>query len=47
MHQLLTLLIILAMVGALCAVVWATDPAESLKNSQMLRIQKAATLTFH
>lgn len=47
MNQHLTLLIILIMVAGLCAFVWSTEPAESLKNGQELRVQKAATLTFH
>ncbi|WP_167568865.1 hypothetical protein [Brevibacillus migulae] len=46
LHQ-ISLLMILLMVGFLCSSFWATDPGESLSQSQALRIKKVVILPFH
>ncbi|HZG16163.1 MAG TPA: hypothetical protein VE710_14260 [Candidatus Bathyarchaeia archaeon] len=47
MLQQISLLMILVMVGFLCSSFWATEPVETLNQSQALRIKKTVILSFH
>jgi hypothetical protein len=47
MLNLQAFLIILIMVGSLCAFIWGTDPQEQLKQTQQERVFRAATFSFH
>lgn len=40
-------LVILIMVGSLCAFLWGSSPQEQLKETQQERVYKAATAIFH
>ncbi|SFL01266.1 hypothetical protein SAMN05518846_12930 [Brevibacillus centrosporus] len=40
-------LIILIMVGSLCSVLWSLQPEEQLRQTQEVRIHRAATVIFH
>ncbi|MGE5702719.1 MAG: hypothetical protein ACM32O_09340 [Clostridia bacterium] len=47
MNQLLSLLMITAFVGMLCAAFWSTDVEKQVMGNQEDRIKQAATLIFH
>jgi hypothetical protein len=47
MLNLQAFLIILVMVGSLCAFIWGTDPPKQLKQTQQERVFRAATFSFH
>lgn len=47
MNHLVSLLIITAFVGMLCAYFWSADVEKQIAEGQGIRIKKAATLIFH
>ncbi|WP_164553241.1 hypothetical protein [Brevibacillus marinus] len=47
MSHLVSLLLVVAMVGMLCAAIWALEPVEKVNESQQIRVRTAGTLTFH
>jgi len=47
MLNLQAFLIILVMVGSLCAFIWGSDPSKQLYQTQQERVYRAATFSFH
>lgn len=47
MLQLQTFILLVIMVGSLCAFVWGTHPEETMQRSQLERVHKAAIVSFH
>lgn len=47
MLQHISLLMIMLMVGLLCASLWEKEPAETIKQTQALRVKKVAIMPFH
>jgi hypothetical protein len=42
-----TFLIIIIMIGSLCAFLWDSHPQDSLQRSQAERVYNAVTVSFH